>query len=100
LQTGVKNKEAKGWLCPALFRYFETAPESLFVKAEPSHRQFNMESELEALKDRVENLERLVGKLILQYDLLKKRWRKIAQVLGLERDFLLFPPPTLNLPLT
>jgi hypothetical protein len=24
-----------GWLCPALFRYFETAPEVLYVKAEP-----------------------------------------------------------------
>ena len=23
-----------GWLCPALFRYFEVAPEELFVKAE------------------------------------------------------------------
>lgn len=25
----------EGWLCPALFRYFETAPPELFVKAEP-----------------------------------------------------------------
>lgn len=25
----------EGWLCPALFRYFDTAPEELFVKAEP-----------------------------------------------------------------
>lgn len=24
----------KGWLCPALFKYFSTAPESLFVQAE------------------------------------------------------------------
>ena len=61
-----KDEGAEGWLCPALFRYFETAPESLYVKAEPSHRQFSIErTELEALKDRVENLERLVGKLIL-----------------------------------
>lgn len=25
---------SEGWLCPALFRYFESAPEELFVKAE------------------------------------------------------------------
>ena len=24
----------EGWLCPALFRFFETAPEKLFAKAE------------------------------------------------------------------
>jgi len=62
----VKDKEAEGWLCPALFRYFETAPESLYVKAEPSHRQFSIEAELAALKNRVEHLERLVSKLILK----------------------------------
>lgn len=27
--------EAEGWLCPALFKYFEVAPEEIFVKAEP-----------------------------------------------------------------
>ena len=26
---------AEGWLCPALFRYFDQAPEELYVKAEP-----------------------------------------------------------------
>lgn len=26
--------EAEGWLCPALFRYFDEAPEEIFVKAE------------------------------------------------------------------
>lgn len=25
----------EGWLCPALFKYFETAPERLFVEARP-----------------------------------------------------------------
>jgi hypothetical protein len=25
----------EGWLCPALFRYFETAPPEIFVRAEP-----------------------------------------------------------------
>jgi len=28
----------EGWLCPALFRYFEEAPQELFVKAEPLQR--------------------------------------------------------------
>ena len=27
--------DMEGWLCPALFKYFETAPKEIFVKAEP-----------------------------------------------------------------
>jgi hypothetical protein len=27
---------SEGWLCPALFRYFETAPQEIYVRAEPS----------------------------------------------------------------
>ncbi len=27
--------EMEGWLCPALFRYFEFAPEEIYIKAEP-----------------------------------------------------------------
>ena len=61
-----KAEGAEGWLCPALLRYFEAAPESIYVKAESSHRQSSMEAELAALKDRVEHLERLVGKLVLR----------------------------------
>jgi hypothetical protein len=34
-----KNYSAEVWLSPALFRYFETTPGSLYMKAEPSHRQ-------------------------------------------------------------
>ncbi len=30
----LKNKSAEGWLCPALFKYFEIAPEIIYVKAE------------------------------------------------------------------
>lgn len=26
---------SEGWLCPALFRYFDEAPEEIYVKAEP-----------------------------------------------------------------
>lgn len=68
-----KDVGAEGWLCPALFRYFDTAPESLYVKAEPGHRRSGVErTELEALKERVDNLERSLGQLILKYDLLSR----------------------------
>ena len=30
-----EDPSAEGWLCPALFCYFDVAPERLFVKAEP-----------------------------------------------------------------
>lgn len=30
----VDEPEIEGWLCPALFRYFEEAPEEIYVKAE------------------------------------------------------------------
>jgi hypothetical protein len=30
----VEDQSAEGWLCPALFKYFETAPETIYVKAE------------------------------------------------------------------
>jgi hypothetical protein len=69
----VKDLGAEGWLCPALLRYFDAPPESIYVKAESSHRQVSIEqSELEALKERVDNLEQSVGQLILKYDLLKR----------------------------
>ena len=29
--------KARGWLCPALFRYFDTAPDDLYVRVERSH---------------------------------------------------------------
>jgi hypothetical protein len=29
---------AEGWLCPALFRYFDEAPTEIYVKAEPVAR--------------------------------------------------------------
>ena len=66
-----EGEGAEGWLCPALFRYFDAAPESIYIKAEPGRGRCEP-TELAALKDRVDNLERLVGKLILEYDLLKK----------------------------
>ena len=29
--------QMEGWLCPALFRYFEKAPKEIYVKAEPKN---------------------------------------------------------------
>ena len=31
----IKGQTLEGWLCPSMYRYFETAPKSLFAKAEP-----------------------------------------------------------------
>ncbi len=30
----VKDQSTEGWLCPALLKYFESAPEKIYVKAE------------------------------------------------------------------
>jgi hypothetical protein len=67
----VKDLEAEGWLCPALLRYFDTAPESLYIKAEPGRGRFEP-TEVEALKDRIEKLEQLVGKLTLENEALRE----------------------------
>lgn len=29
------ERDTEGWLCPALFKYFETAPKELYVKVSP-----------------------------------------------------------------
>ena len=33
---------SEGWLCPALFRYFDEAPEVIYVKAEPKQHQMTV----------------------------------------------------------
>jgi len=66
-----KDEGAEGWLCPALFRYFETAPESLYIKAESGRGRYEP-TEIPALKDRIEKLEQLVGKLTLENESLRK----------------------------
>lgn len=35
----INGTEMKGWLCPALFKYFDRAPETIYVKAEPARRR-------------------------------------------------------------
>lgn len=34
-----EDPQVSGWLCPALFRYFDEAPEDLYIKAEPKPYQ-------------------------------------------------------------
>ena len=58
----VKGKGVEGWLCPALFKYFEHAPLAIFVKAE-SISSKHESSEVAILKDRIETLEKMVNKL-------------------------------------
>ena len=36
-----KNHSAEVWLSPALFKYFETTPESLYMKAEPQRAEYD-----------------------------------------------------------
>ena len=70
----VKNTSAEGWLCPALFRYFQTAPETIYIKAESSHGNFHNEPTEEAdFRARIKELEQLVGKLTLENELLRER---------------------------
>ena len=67
----VKDQLVEGWLCPALFRYFESAPASLYVKAEAGRGRYEP-TEIPALRERIEELEQLVGKLTLENELLSK----------------------------
>ena len=70
-----KDYGAEGWLCPALFKYFDAPPASLYIRAEPGHVRFEP-TELEALKTRIEELEQLVGKLTLENDALRESRKK------------------------
>ncbi|HCO24108.1 MAG: hypothetical protein CME31_18325 [Gimesia sp.] len=31
----LEDSDMEGWICPAMFKYYETAPKELYVKAEP-----------------------------------------------------------------
>jgi len=65
-----KNYHAEPWLPPTLLRYFDTAPETIYVKAEPWRGMYNP-IEVLALKDRIERLEQLVGNLTLENEALR-----------------------------
>jgi ABC-type amino acid transport substrate-binding protein len=58
-------------LSPVLSKYFDTAPESLYIKAEARRAKYDRIREVVALKDRIEKLEQLVGKLTLENDTLR-----------------------------
>jgi hypothetical protein len=67
--------ESEGWLCPALFKYFEAAPGALYVRAEPRRGAVEVQydpTEVSRLRDRVEELEKLVYRLTMENELLKK----------------------------
>ncbi|MBE9482989.1 MAG: hypothetical protein IMY88_04840, partial [Chloroflexi bacterium] len=68
----IKDWRAQWWLSPTLCSYFETTPESLYVKAEPRRDKYDLMEEVVALKDRIEKLEQLVGKLTLENEALRK----------------------------
>jgi len=67
-----KDYRAEPWLPPTLLRYFNTAPETIYVKADPLLAKYDRIREVVALRDKVEKLEQMVGKLTLENDLLKK----------------------------
>jgi hypothetical protein len=66
-----KDLQAEGWLRPALLKYFDAPPKSLYIRAEPGPGRYTP-TEVEALKDRVEELEQMVGKLTLENEVLKR----------------------------
>jgi hypothetical protein len=61
-----KDYSKQVWLSPTLSKYFETAPESIYVKAEPRRAKYDLVREVVALRDRIDKLEQLVGKLTLE----------------------------------
>ena len=67
-----KDYRAEPWLPPTLLKYFNTAPELLYVKAERGRTKDDLTREVVALKDRIEKLEQVVGKLTLENDALRK----------------------------
>ncbi|MFC2063163.1 DUF6717 family protein [Chloroflexota bacterium] len=68
-----KTSLREGWLCPAVFKYFDTSPAVIYIKAETSHSQFHKKLTTEtALRERIEELEQMVGKLTLENEQLKK----------------------------
>lgn len=35
----LEDPPMEGWLCPAMFKYFDAAPEKIYVKAEPTRTE-------------------------------------------------------------
>jgi hypothetical protein len=70
-----KGLDAEGWLCPALLRYFEAPPASLYIRAEPGRGRYTP-SQLDVLRQRIEELEQLVGRLTLENEVLRETSKK------------------------
>ena len=68
----IDGRSGEGWLCPALLRYFETAPETIYVSAQQCNRKPEQDaSEIETLRNRVEELEKAIYGLTMENELLK-----------------------------
>ena len=68
VQGGQDKEQLLQGLCPDLVRYFDTSPQGLYVTAEPKDSDFEVKydvTEIAALRNRVEKLERLVSRLTL-----------------------------------
>lgn len=68
------GREGQGCVCPALFDCFETAPEAVYMRAEASQQGTAAPVEPEevtALRNRVEELEKIVYRLTMENELLK-----------------------------
>jgi len=65
-----KDYSAEVWLSPALFRYFETTPGSLYMKAEPQRAEYGP-TEMAAVEDSIEQLEQMTGKSTLENEALR-----------------------------
>ncbi len=68
------GREGQGCSCPALFDCFETAPEAVYMRAEASgpHAPAPVDpEEITALRNRVDELEKIVYRLTMENELLK-----------------------------
>jgi hypothetical protein len=71
----VEDGSSEGWLCPALFKYFEVAPERIYFMAETAtdKAQKSQSQEIDRLKARRDELEQQVARLDLEQESLKRR---------------------------
>jgi hypothetical protein len=70
-----KNYPAEVWLPPTLLGYFDTVPESLYIKAESMRARYELIKESLALKDSIGKLEQMAGKLTLENEALREGGR-------------------------
>ncbi len=50
----LRNTPVEGWLCPALFRYFDTAPDTIYFRVEPClHEDTTKSTSIRTLEERI-----------------------------------------------